>query len=72
MTTNRMTNGIECRVVSTVHAIIAVGFAFYTLLLEGELDTQTVPFPERMSVGVALTASATLSYWIYDLILIFN
>jgi hypothetical protein len=56
--------------VSTVHAFIGVSFAYYTLLFEGDLYKQTIPFPERMTVGVALTAATTLSYWMYDLILI--
>jgi len=51
---------------------MAVGLAFYTILIDPELKVSTAPSAEKMSVGISLTAATTLSYWIYDLILILN
>jgi len=58
------------RLVSTVHALIAIGLAYWTMLFEEALRTPDIPFPERMTWGVSVTAATTLSYWIYDLMLI--
>lgn len=59
-----------CRIVSTIHATLAVSAALYTIFLEGELYKEGVEFGKRMSLGIDITASLTLSYWIYDLALI--
>lgn len=44
--------------------------ALYTIFFEGELYKEGIEFGKRMSIGIDITASLTLSYWIYDLALI--
>lgn len=62
--------GIPCSIVSNVHAALSVGLAIYTLFFEGEIYESPLPRPEVVTWGISATVGCTLSYWLYDLILL--